>query len=111
MRIELIMILSYGAFLSFDFKKYFLLTLIRFPTAISITIIQLVAINDCDNYCDHDYNHCNYYCNQYFQRNLYLNFDHFYHYFYHFNHYGTMMSGFGTYGMDSEEVTDGIEHR
>ena len=46
MRSELIMILSYGAFLSFNFKKYFFLTLIRFPTAISTTIIQLVAINN-----------------------------------------------------------------
>ena len=28
-----------------------------------------------------------------------------------FHHYGIMLSGFGTYGMDSEEITDGIEHR
>ena len=112
MRSELIMILSYDAFLSSNFKKYFFLTLIRFPTAISITIIQLVAINKCDDYCDHycnhycnhDFNHCYYYCNQYCQHNFYL-------YFYHFHHYGTMLSGFGTYRMDSEEVTDGIEHR
>ena len=116
MRSELIMILSYDAFLSSNFKKHFFLTLIRFPTVISTTIIQLVAINDCDNYCDHycnhycdhncnhycnhDLNHCNYHC----QHNIYLN-------FYYFYHYGTMLSGFGTYGMDSEEVTDGIEHR
>ena len=111
MRSELIMILSYDAFLSSNFKKYFFLTLIRFPTVISTTIIQLVAINNCGNYCDHycnhycnhDFNLCNYHC----QHNFYL---YFYH-FYHFNHYGTMLSGFGTYGMDSEEVTDGIEHR
>ena len=79
MRSELIMKLSYGAFLSSNFKKYFLLTLIRFPTAISITIIQLVAINNCDNYynhycnhyCNHDFNHCYYYCtNQYCQHNF-----------------------------------------